>query len=109
LQTNTDRYEFENEITVIDLGLRLADAQRYELESEPVTPPKNRHKAKRSLMNRGATEEEIDFLLSGQRIELNAFASDEFVSFIEEKLREHKIGKVIPKIDMLRKAYRRAT
>ena len=39
---------------------------------------------------------------------MNAFTSADFVAFIEEKLREHKIGKVIPKVDVLRKAYRRA-
>jgi hypothetical protein len=106
LKIETDRYAFQNDIEVIDLGLRLDDIQKYGLEAEPVRVPS---RSNWGLIKRGATSEEVDFLCNGQRVELNAFASDDFVSFIEVKLREHKIGKVIPKIDMLRKAYRRAT
>jgi DNA topoisomerase 6 subunit A-like protein len=105
LKTDTERYEFENDFIVIDLGLRLNDVNRYSLESEPVKVPRN---SCWGLNRRGATSEEIDFLCDGQRVELNAFTSDDFVTFIEEKLREHKIGKVIPKLDVLREAYRRA-
>ncbi len=55
----------------------------------------------------GATEDEIDFLLD-QRVELNAFASDDFVEWIEGKLEEHGVAKVIPDEDCLADAYRRA-
>ena len=48
-----------------------------------------------------ATEAEIAFLLDGppcfgQRVELNAMASRQFVDFLEGKLREHGARKVIP-------------
>ena len=49
-----------------------------------------------NLRKNGATEEEIEFLLS-ERVELNAFASDELVEFIERKLDGLKIGKVDPR------------
>ena len=47
----------------------------------------------------GATEAEIEFLLSGegntgQRVELNAMTSDQFVAFVERKLAEHRAAKV---------------
>ena len=54
----------------------------------------------------GANEEEIDFLLGGRRVELNAMTSDQFVTFIEEKLEEHGVAKVIPDEELLAEAYR---
>ena len=60
-----------------------------------------------NLRENGATEEEIEFLLS-ERVELNAFASDELVAFIEGKLEDLGITKVIPDEATLREAYRRA-
>ena len=60
-----------------------------------------------NLRKNGATEEEIAYLLSGRRVELNALASDELVAFIERKLKKHGIAKVIPDTDTLEAAYRR--
>ena len=54
----------------------------------------------------GATEAEIEFLLHN-RVELNAFTSDELVAWIEGKLEEHGVRKVIPDQEMLAEAYRR--
>jgi hypothetical protein len=56
-------------------------------------------------MMAGATKAEIDFLLRN-RVELNAFASDELVGWIEGKLEEHGVRKVIPDQQMLAEAYR---
>ena len=61
---------------------------------------------KKNLRENGATDEEIDFLLD-QRVELNAFASDEFVEWIEGKLQQHGIAKVVPDGDTLAGAYGR--
>jgi hypothetical protein len=44
----------------------------------------------------------------GQRVELNAFTSDELLSWIEGKLNQHGIEKVIPDSNVLKAAYRRA-
>ncbi len=114
LQRATRRYEFANAVTVIDLGLQLQDVQAHHLQAEPVAyghsdPTEN-------LRENGATDEEIRFLcstadargFSGQRVELNAFASDQLVAWIESKLREHGVTKVIPDEPTLRAAYRRA-
>ena len=48
----------------------------------------------------------MKFLLT-RRIELNAFASDQFTTWIEAKLKQHGITKVVPNETSLGKAYRR--
>jgi hypothetical protein len=42
-----------------------------------------------------------------QRVELNAFASDELVRWIERKLDEHGVTKLVPDDDTITNAYRR--
>lgn len=96
------RYEFENDINVIDLGVRLEDVTKYGLESEAV-----RFKGKFGR-DSIATEEEKAFLRGNKRVELNAFTSGDFIKFIEAKLKQHKIKKVVPDDDVLEQAYRRA-
>jgi hypothetical protein len=107
LQSDTRRYSFENEIDVIDLGLRLADAETWGLESESVTHRESTTSIRQRLRLAGATPEEINFLLT-RRVELNAFASDELVAWIEGKLEGHGVAKVIPDEATLTEAYRRA-
>ena len=58
------------------------------------------------MIENGATMEEIEFLRT-QRVELNAFASDDLIKWIEKKLTEHGVEKVVPDTDTLEKAYRR--
>jgi hypothetical protein len=53
----------------------------------------------------GATEAEIEFLVAGQRVELNAMTSDQFVAFVEEKLKKYGAEKVIPDEEILANAY----
>jgi hypothetical protein len=96
------RYEFQNEINVIDLGVRLADVHEWQLESEPV-----RFKGDFGA-DSIATPEEREFLRANQRVELNAFTSPNLVAMIEKKLKEHGIRKVIPDVATLEAAYRRA-
>ena len=62
-----------------------------------------------TLRRHGATEEEIDFLIDGQeRVELNAMTSPQFVAFLERKLEENGIAKVVPDAATLRIAAQRA-
>jgi hypothetical protein len=49
-----------------------------------------------TLEDHGVSEEEIDFLLSGRRVELNAMTSRQLVDFIEEKLEENGVEKLVP-------------
>jgi len=95
------RYEFANRINFIDLGLRLEDIEKWGLESESVS-------CKTLPDDLPATDEEREFLLSGQRVELNAFTSADFITWIESKLEEHGVKKVLPDHKTLVSAYRRA-
>jgi hypothetical protein len=105
LQRSTRRYRFSHghAVNVIDLGLRLDDVAGLETEDVHI---ESEWKARQNLRENGATTEEIDFLLE-ERVELNAFASDEFVEWIEGKLQRHGIAKVVPDGDTLASAYRR--
>lgn len=96
------RYAFENEINVIDLGLRLEDVKRWNLQAE--------YAAFRGDFDEDSitTSEERKFLRSNKRVELNAFTSREFITWIEAKLEEYGIVKVVPDDAVLERAYQRA-
>ena len=64
-----------------------------------------RRKIGAELKKNGATEEEIEFLLH-HRVELNAFTSDQLVEWIEEKLVEHGVEKVVPEEETVAAAAR---
>jgi hypothetical protein len=107
LREDTRRYQFRHAVTVIDLGLRLKDVEEYELESETVYY--GRGKPRANLRASGATEKEIAFLCDeGQRVELNAFTSEDLIEWIEGKLKKHGVKKLIPDEETLAAAYRRA-
>ena len=100
---------------VRDLGLRLADIEG--LEREAFSYPQGGWPG-HNLRGNGATPEEIAMLVSGrapyrrgwtgERVELNAMTSDQFVAWLERKLAEHGVEKVVPEGKVLRSAYRRA-
>ena len=113
LGRDTRRYSWTSK-GAIDLGLRLEDIQKYGLESEDVyykgangrtlsDDQSIRLKIRDQLKENGATEEEIEFLLR-RRVELNAFTSDQLIEWIEEKLDEHGVEKVVPEEETLAKA-----
>jgi hypothetical protein len=115
LQRDTRRYEYSNEVNLIDLGIRLDDVVANKLESESVSYGKA--DPRQNLVENGATAEEVEFLCGdydgwygyrGQRVELNAFTSDKLVAWIEAKLKLHGIVKVMPSPEDLALAYRRA-
>jgi hypothetical protein len=108
LVTSNRRYTFANKIRHIDLGLRLADIRG--LDSEPVSLSQDKGALARRLRINGATQAEIDFLLAGgeklgQRVELNAMTSDQFVAFVERKLIGHGVAKVVPDEELLGETY----
>jgi hypothetical protein len=100
------RYRFENELPIVDLGLRLADAQGMGLEPEPVDTRGDWARRAATLAAHGATASEIRFLAS-RRVELNAMPADVFVGFLERKLAEHGVRKVVPDSGTLERHARR--
>lgn len=106
LTANTRRYKFVNKLEVIDIGLRLADVVRLGLEFEAVEIRGDREKLRQRLTVNGATKAEIDFLLSGRRVELNAIPSDVFITMIEQKLDQNGLKKILPDAQQLADVYR---
>ena len=99
---------------MIDLGLRLEQAQAMELEPEEFCFPKRQKQDPRdNLVGCGATDEELAFLVQGQkgggwygqRIELNAMTAPQFVEFVHSQLEAHGIEKVVPDDEKLAAAY----
>ena len=98
-------------IEVVDLGFRLED-----VKGLPTEPVKERGKDLAFyLFECGATKDEIRFLLRpqdakgiGQRVELNAMTTEQFITWLIRKLREHGAGKVVPDLNVLKQTYVRA-
>jgi hypothetical protein len=104
LRSSTRRFRYRRRFKVIDLGLRLADTRGLERENVDVSSPS---KAAETLRRHGATQQEIDILAGGERVELNALTSDALVALIERKLAKNGIAKAIPDDETLADAYRR--
>jgi hypothetical protein len=98
---------------VTEIGLRMADIVN--LDSEPVEY-RQKKDPKKYLAGCGATAEEQRFLVEssqgntwfGRRVEINSMTSERLVRFLEEKLAQHGVQKVVPKGETLASAYRRA-
>ena len=105
-RNDTKRYTFMNKIKVTDLGLRLDDVEAERLEGEAVSYKSETNVVRDNLRESGASEDEIAFLLR-QRVELHAFTADGLVAWVERKLTENGIRKIIPNSDKLGEAYRR--
>jgi hypothetical protein len=114
LGTDGRRYVFDNKVKVVDLGLRLSDVAELGLQSEPVTIKGSLDARAQTLREHGATDDEIRFLLDRgsrqpkpKRVELNAMTSRQFIDFIERKLTEHRVEKVIPQNEIIERHARR--
>jgi hypothetical protein len=99
LGTDSRRYTFTNKVEIVDLGLRMSDTKKMGLDHEEYKP-KYWNSRKETLQRHGATEEEIVFLET-KRVELNAMTSAKFIEFLERKLIEHGVQKVIPDTNVL--------
>jgi hypothetical protein len=98
------KYDFKHDINVKDLGLRLEDVKHYELEQFAEECRFNGAFARDSI----CTEEEREFLLSGRRVELNALTSPQLIEWLERRLSEKLPNRLVPGVDVLARAYRRA-
>jgi hypothetical protein len=98
LENDTRRYSYSSAPNVIDLGLRYEDIG--ELQSEP----NNSNISDERLAQAGLRQDAIDFLRS-ERVELNAMTARQLVDFVEAKLKEAGIDKVIPNGKTLARTY----
>jgi hypothetical protein len=102
LVTSNRRYQFRRgRVNYIDFGLRLADVKQWGLAAEGCPPPGL------GGLDGWLEADEKEFLASGKRVELNAFTSPDLIKWIEAKLEEHGIEKVIPGEKILRDAFKR--
>jgi hypothetical protein len=113
LRTSNHRFRYKRKPKVIDLGLRLEDVRRLGLSGEPVIY-KSKVDPRVNLKKSGATEAERKFLVSGgggkrwegKRVELNELTSPQLIAYVEAKLKEHGVQKVVPEGEALEAAYR---
>jgi DNA topoisomerase VI subunit B len=115
LSEDSEDYQFNSDVNIVDLGFRLEDIEG--LEREPVVYSGRPHKKnpKESIIRSGATPEEADILVqggrpnrwTGERVELNAMTSRQLVDFIEAKLTAHGVEKVVPDNDTLVDTYKK--
>jgi hypothetical protein len=114
LQRDTWRYTFKNTITVVELGLSLNDVVEMGLETEYQFHKKgDKEVMMDNMRENGASETEIEFMFrdfdrlrSTRRVELNAMTSPQFIAFIERKLKQAGIKKIVPDKKELGDAYR---
>ena len=109
---DTKRHEFETLPNVIDLGLRLTDVQEMRLQSEPYELEQEKD-PKIKLREYGASRDELDFLIGeyhaigkrrywdGTRVELNSMTSVQFIAWLERKLVENGVKKLVPEMEIL--------
>jgi hypothetical protein len=103
LGTDSRRYTFANDMSskIHDIGLRLADVEAMDLQSETVEV-KNRAARRETLEEHSAAAEEIEFLVPEdedtecRRVELNAMTSRQLIDFVEAALNQFGVGKVVP-------------
>jgi DNA topoisomerase VI subunit B len=107
LGRDTKRYKFTRKVNVIDLGLTLDDVRDLGLEdlTEKHDDKGTPEAREANLRLNGATDEEVEFLLE-RRVELNALSPRDFIAFVERKLKQHGVRKVVPADELLAKTYR---
>ena len=98
LENDTRRFRYTSPPNVIDLGLNYRDISG--LPSEP----SNSNISDERLKQAGLSGAAIDFL-SSQQVELNAMTSRQLIDFVERKLKQHGIAKVIPDAETLARTY----
>ena len=98
LENDTRRYRYTSPPKVIDIGLHYGDIAGL------LPEPNNSNISDERLSQAGLSQDAIDFLRT-QRVELNAMTSRQLVDFVEAKLKQHGIGKVIPRGETLARAY----
>jgi hypothetical protein len=90
-----------------DIGIHLADVHEWNLTPEH-QHHRNTQRTIETLLRNGASTDEARYIASGQRVELNMLTSPDFVAFVERKLQQHGVEKVIPGRETLEVAWNSA-
>lgn len=106
LGSDSSRYQFSNTPDIRRLGLTLEQAQAMDLQSERQEVQGDQSRIIDGLAAHGATHDERMFIAGGERVELNAMPSDQFVSWIEDGLQRHGVRKVVPAAEIIERRAR---
>jgi hypothetical protein len=120
---DTKSYTWTTQPNVIPLGLSLDDVRKFKVEDESVSGMTTTD-PRRLLEDAGRTPEEIDYLVAGvervyvngklkyrwrgRRAELNGLIGRAWPDFVRTKLTKAGVQKVVPRVEKLKAAYRRA-
>ena len=87
------RYRFENNLPIVDIGLRPGDVETMALQAEPGRP-KAAGPAGRARSRNTALPREKSSSSRTRRVELNAMTAPVFVGFLERKLQGTRFRKL---------------
>lgn len=112
LRSDTRRWQYRQAPNVVNLGLRIEDVVAMNLQSEPVEYDSSVD-PRINLRQSGASEDECRYLVQGmrhgrwfgERVELNAMTSDQFLSWLRQRLDDVGVAKMVPAEDALQAAY----
>ena len=120
LSHSNETYQFRHKPKVSDLGLRLADVKKLGLQPEEQVHRQRKDPTEKfwEWYDDPVSDEEAKFLRGrysyqkrgwvGQRVELNAMTSRQFIDCLEHKLRKAGVQKVVPEEETLAEAWQRA-
>ena len=101
LGSDSSRYQFAARPDIHRLGLTLDQANDMDLQVERQDIKGDSARILAGVMDYGATDDEVTFIGSGQRVELNAMPADVFLQWIEAGLIAHSVEKVIPSASLI--------
>ena len=104
---DTSRYTYTHELDIRRTGPTLAQVQARGLEPEDQEITGGRGCHWNSLSGYGIPETEIDFILDGNRVELNAMPADTCVRWLEDAQAAHGVRKVVASAAVLQGRARR--
>jgi hypothetical protein len=114
ISEETDRMP-DYSVEVVDLGLSVADAIEHDLDPEDDTRKKRLPRwmperlsdiewewfeGERYEVRAATRDKPAKYHWACKRVELNAFSAPEFIAFLEDKLRQHDVGKLMPSVDI---------
>ncbi len=106
LGSDSIRYTFARRPDIRRLGLTLAQAKSMDLATERQDINGDYHRLLEGLRVHGASDDELEFIAGGMRVELNAMPSDQFIEWIELGLTNHGVTKVLPPAETIERRAR---
>ncbi len=91
-----------------DIGIRIEDVEEWGLRARGAVAQEPEPDAPRTCATTAPPTRRPSSSPQGQRVELNMFTGPHFIEFVERKLQEHGVEKVVPDDQTLADAWKRA-